>query len=199
MDSSASYPPLLQALAQLEDKRARRGVRYSLASLLALACSAMLCGYSSYEAMAQWGRDYGQALSQALGFTRGRTPCAATFFYAFKHVDHHELERLLSAWAQQVLSTFPPAMGEWEAIDLDGKTLRGSAKMGAPGAHLLSAFSQRLGVTLGQKAVSNKTNEITAAPHLLESLVLTGRVVTMDALLTQRPIAEVIVAKGGTI
>ena len=83
------------------------------------------------------------------------------------------------------------------AVALDGKTLRGSKKQGAPGTHLLSALAHQIGVTLAQHAVDDKTNEITAVETLLQPLVLEGRLVTMDALLTQRHIAQTIVDKGG--
>ena len=80
---------------------------------------------------------------------------------------------------------------------LDGKTLRGSKKQGAPGTHLLSAFAHHVGITLAQQAVDGKTNEITAVETLLGQLVLEGRIVTMDALLTQRHVAQTIVDNGG--
>lgn len=80
---------------------------------------------------------------------------------------------------------------------VDGKTLRGSKKQGAPGTHLLSVLSHRLGLTLTQQAVDAKTNEIGAIQTVLEQIVLKGRVLTMDALLTQRQVARTIVDKGG--
>lgn len=96
-----------------------------------------------------------------------------------------------------MLRAIPPAAGEVEGIALDGKTLRGSRKQGAPAVHLLSAVSHRLGLTLGQQAVGDKTNEIPLAPVLLRSLLLEGRVVTMDALLTQREVAQAVLDGGG--
>ena len=80
---------------------------------------------------------------------------------------------------------------------LDGKTRRGSKKQGAPGTHLLSALAHHVGGTLAQHAVDDKTNEITAVESLLCQLALEGRIVTMDALLTQRPVAQTIVDQGG--
>lgn len=109
------------------------------------------------------------------------------------------MEAKLGQWAQNVLASFPAVAEQSEGVSVDGKTLRGSAKMGAPGAHLLSAFSHRLGLTLGQSAVADKSNEISAVIPLLLGLVLEGKVITMDALLTQRRVAEVIVEKGGTM
>jgi predicted transposase YbfD/YdcC len=92
---------------------------------------------------------------------------------------------------------------ELEGVAVDGKSLRGSRKMGAVDAHLLSAFSQRIGVLLGQVAVVDSTNETTAMLELLEELVLYGggtlhgKVITGDALLTQHKIVSKIVEKGG--
>jgi predicted transposase YbfD/YdcC len=108
------------------------------------------------------------------------------------------LEAKLGAWAAQVVVSLPtaPSAGE-AAIALDGKTLRGSRKQGAPGVHWLSALSHRLGLTLAQQAVDDKTNEITQVETVLHQLVLQDRVVTMDALLTQRHVAQTIVDEGG--
>lgn len=194
--SLGSIPPLLETLRQVPDPRMRRGVRYPLAALLALACAAMLCGYRSYSAISEWGRNYDPAFLRALGFTRETVPCAATLFQVFRRLDREEFERLLGIWAGQVLAATAP-VAEEEALALDGKTLRGSRKQGAPAAHLLSVVSHRLGLTVGQAEVDAKTNEIPMAGVVLEGLVCQGRIFTMDALLTQRPLAEQIVAGGG--
>ena len=104
----------------------------------------------------------------------------------------------MGAWANSVVESLPTtAETPAAAVALDGKTLRGSKKHGAPGMHLLSALAHHVGVTLAQHAVDDKTNEITAVETLLHQLVLEGRVMTMDALLTQRQVAQTIVDKGG--
>jgi predicted transposase YbfD/YdcC len=114
-----------------------------------------------------------------------------------RRVDREEVEAKLGAWAEGLLSGTPGSEVLAEGIAVDGKTLRGSQKQGAPGAHLLSALAHRLGVTLAQQAVADKTNEIPVMLDLVRQLILEGRVVTMDALLTQRSIAQQIVAAGG--
>src|SRR5206468_4257031 len=109
-----------------------------------------------------------------------------------------QVETRLGTWAEEVLAQVPPASPtEDEAIAVDGKTLRGSRQQGAPQAHLLSALSHRLGRTLGQRAVADKTNEITQLVPLLPGLVVEGRSFTMDALLTQRTVAQTIVEGHG--
>jgi hypothetical protein len=187
---------LIEVLAEIPDSRHQRGKCHPLAAILALACSAMLCGYRSYTAIAEWGRNYGARLTHALGFTH-QPPCAATLHTVLRRVDRDESEAKLGAWTEGVLAGTPAPPEAEEGIALDGKTLRGSQQQGAPGVHLLSALAHRLGLTLAQQAVADATNEIPVALELLHHVVLKGRVVTMDALLTQRQMAQQIVASGG--
>jgi hypothetical protein len=156
---------------------------------------AMLCGARSQRAIAAWGRDYGAPWLQRLGFTRPTGPSQATIQRVFAGLDYPTLERVLTHWAEHVLAQ--GATTELAGMAVDGKTLRGSKRRGATTPHLLAALSQRLGLVLGQQAVSATTNEITAANDLLVTLVLVGRVVTADALLTQRHLAERILQRGG--
>jgi predicted transposase YbfD/YdcC len=114
-----------------------------------------------------------------------------------RRVDREILEAKLGAWAESLLGEAPGPQGVEDAIAIDGKTLRGSQKQGAPGVHLLSALAHRVGVPLAQQAVDDKTNEIPVALDLLCHLGLEGRIITMDALLTQRQIAQQIVAARG--
>lgn len=206
----ATVPPLVEALRSVSECRSRSGRRHPLVAVLATACAAMLCGARGYSAIADWGRDYAAAhpaLGAALGFTHQPLPCAATYFHVLRRLDREQFEAVLGAWAETVLAATAPAVAasstngdgvtSGDAVALDGKTLRGSRKQGAPGVHLLSAVSHRLGLTLGQAGVDEKTNEIPVAPVLLTGLLLEGRIVTMDALLTQREVAHTIIDGGG--
>src|SRR5579864_7600995 len=92
--------PLVEVLAQIPDPRHARGTRYALVPVLTLACAAMLCGYRSYSAIAEWGRNYGGALRAALGFERGTVPCAATLYLLFRRLDVARLEAVLGQWAE---------------------------------------------------------------------------------------------------
>jgi predicted transposase YbfD/YdcC len=147
--------------------------------------------------MAEWGRAYGADLVRALGFPTARTPCVATLHTILRHLDREQVEAKLAAWAEELLRALPPPADGLEAVACDGKALRGSQGQGALDGHLLSALSQRLGLTLAQCAVADKTNEIPLALTLLRMLLVEGRVFTMDALLTQRAIAQAIVAGKG--
>jgi predicted transposase YbfD/YdcC len=196
---TAIVPPLAAALAAVPDFRSDQGKRHPLLALLLLACAAMLCGARGESAIAEWAQNYDPVWRARLGFTHPRGPSQSTIQRLFKGIDCAALERCLGDWASQVLAHVPadePPL-PFEVLAIDGKTLRTSRKCGADDAHLLSALSQRLGVVLGQVAVPDKTNEITAVDDLLASLVLDGWVVTTDALLTQTDIAQTIRDAGG--
>ena len=64
---SGNYWPLIELFAEMPDFRCARGKRHPLPAILSLACCAMLCGYRSYSAIAEWGQNYGVRLAQALG------------------------------------------------------------------------------------------------------------------------------------
>jgi predicted transposase YbfD/YdcC len=191
--------PLIEVLAEVPDHRQARGKRYTLTSILALTVAAVLCGARRYGDVAQWGRDYGGAVTAALGFTRGTTPCASTLHNVFKELDLAAFEARLQEWAERVVQTMEGdgPRGRLRGRALDGKTLRGSKKQGVPGTHLLSLVSHCLGLTLVQQAVEDKTNEIPASLELLRRLLFTGEVITVAARLAQRAIATTIVEQGG--
>lgn len=186
---------LIDVFSSIPDFRQPKGKRHPLNAILAMAAAAMICGARSYTAIADWGRNYGHQLTRALGFTHQKTPCASTLHTIFSKIDRQMLEAKLALWAESVLGQ--ESNSTLEAQSIDGKTLRGSQKQGAAGSHLLSCLSHRLGLTLNQMAVPDSTNEIGAVIELLKGLVIEGRVITMDALLTQKKVAEAILAQRG--
>lgn len=200
--SQALVPPLTTILADVPDFRQAQGRRYPLVALLTLSCVAMLCGYRSPSAIAEWGHNYGASYGPGwlclFGFRGGKAPSPATMQRLFRGLDVKELEQRLASWAEQVLQVFEPASPSClEAVAVDGKSLRGSRKQGAQDTHLLSAVSHRLGIVLQQVAVDDKSNEITAMHALLAGLVLRGRLITGDALLTQQEAARTITEHSG--
>jgi hypothetical protein len=194
---AAEIIPLIQAFVEITDWRQASGKRYALPAVLALACAAMLCGYRSYGAITEWGDNYGEELVAALGFANGNTPCASALHWIFRHPDCAQFERQLGQWTETVLRAYPPSAELAEGLAIDGKTLRGSQKQGAPGSHVLSALSHRLGITLAQQAVADQSNELFQMEELLETLVLKVRIVTLDALRTQRYVAQSILDGDG--
>ena len=84
-----------------------------------------------------------------------------------------------------------------EGVAIDGKTLRGSLKQDSSITHLLSAVSHNLGLTLAQCSVDSKTNEIGTIDGVLQELVLEGRIITTDAMYTQRKTCQTILDGDG--
>ncbi len=80
---------------------------------------AMLCGARSLYAISQWGRDQGREVSEAVGFTRERTPGVSTLHQVFIRLDRKAFELALGRWLQQ------QRLQEGEALAIDGKRLRG--------------------------------------------------------------------------
>lgn len=132
--TSQPYRPLSEVVAQIPDPRHARGKRHPLSAILCLVCAATLCGCRGCNAMAEWGRNHGEAIVAALGFTQG-APCAATLHRVLGALDRARVEAVLGAWAEEVLAALPPRRGQPAGLSLDGKTLRGSRKQGAPGTH----------------------------------------------------------------
>lgn len=193
----------VQALAihlqTLVDQRARRGVRYPLAPLLALAVCAKLAGYSRIEALADWARLRARELACLFGLKRPTMPHATTWSRVLADaVDSRAFEEALTTFfqTQQPMSEVP-ARGSI-ILAVDGKTLRGTIPTGATsGVHLVAAYLPERGVVLAQLPVDHKENEIVVVPTLIAQLDLTGMVVVGDAMQTQRPLSSQIVEAGG--
>ena len=188
---------LLDMLADVPDPRKKKGKRHPLRAILALTIIAGICGYKSYSTIAEWGRTYDDTLTQALGFTHKKTPCAATLYNVFRRLDVQALEETLTKWATHALESFRPSESHLTGVTIDGKTLRGSRKQNAKLTHLMSVVSHELGITLTQKAMSEKTHEIPVSREILKAFDVRGKVVTADALLTQRAFCESAIAMGG--
>jgi hypothetical protein len=174
---------LLDFLAELTDPRDPRGRLYPLVPLLALCVVALLAGQTSVAAIAQFGRLRGKRLGHALGFTRGRMPCANTLINLLAALDADHLDRLLGDWLQE-----RHAAG-WDHVARDGQV---------PGVHLLAAYVPQVSAVIAQLRVEATTNEHKAALRLLGVLPsLVGTVVTADAMFTHADVGNAILAQGG--
>ena len=185
---------LMSFLAEVPDPRQASGKRHPLVAMLAHACCAMLCGCRGYAAIAQWGRDQPIGLMHRLGYHR-TPPSYGSFQGLLSRLDAAALEVALSRWVAHLLGE--PAVEDLRAMAIDGKTSRGSLTPHDAAVHLLAALDQKTGGVLGQVRVDAKTNEHKAALGLLQGLVLSGRVVTGDAMFCQRDLSRRIIESGG--
>ena len=185
---------LWEAFADVPDPRDPSGIRHPLPAVLALCSVAVLSGNKSLYAIAQFGRDRGGEFALALGFTRagGKTPCCSTLHYLFEVLDRTAFEAAIRRWARGRCES-----AGWEAVHIDGKTLRGLQGHEVPGVHLLAAYAHEAKVVLDQIPVGAKTNEHKSALELLDLIPVKGKLVTGDAMFCQRDLSRKITKKKG--
>jgi hypothetical protein len=184
---------LWELFVEVPDPRDASGRRHPLQAVLTLTSVAILSGARSLYAIAQFGRDRGKEFAAALGFTRDRTPCCATLHYLFKDLDREAFERAVRRWARGRCDS-----AGWEAVHIDGKTLRGTAGHEVPGVHLLAAYAHEARAVLDQIPVDAKTNEHKAALELLDLIPVKGKLFTGDAMFCHRDLSGKISKKGAT-
>ena len=171
---------LLQAFESVPDPRDVHGKRYSLASLLTLAAVALFSGATGPSAIAQFGRERGKNFAAALGITRQTLPCGTTLHYLFARLDIRAFERVLRRWVRQ---RFPDVD---EAIDIDGKMLRGTQGHARQGTLLVTAYARQIHAVLAQVELTGGSNEHKKALQLLNLIPLEDAVVVGDAMYCQR-------------
>ena len=173
------------ALAAMRDPRARRGVRHQLSVVVTAAVCAVVAGYRSYAAIAEWVADVPDTTVQALGIAADRRPSEAMIRRLLQALDPDLLTTVIGAWlASRTLADIP---ADRRAIAVDGKTLRGSRTAGTAADHMMAACDQATGVVLASTDVDGKTNEITRFAPLLDHISdLRDTVITADAMHCQR-------------
>jgi predicted transposase YbfD/YdcC len=182
---------ILEYFAAVADPRIARSRLHPLGSMLVMSLMAVIAGADSFVAIEEFGRAREAWLRKFLDLPNG-IPSHDTLGRVFALLDPAELTAAFRAWMADVAAD---TRGDFVA--LDGKTLRRSfRKKGAGFVHMVSAWSSRNRMVLGQVKTEEKSNEITAIPRLLSLLKLKGCMVTIDAMGCQKEIAQQIVNAG---
>jgi len=184
---------LEEHFAALEDPRVDRTKLHPLGSVITIALCAVICGAETWDEIAEFGEAKVEWLGSFLDLSNG-IPSHDTFNRVFQALDPKQFEGCFLSWMRSVAEVLPS-----QVIALDGKTLRGSGDVngGKAAIHMVSAWAASNRLVLAQVKVDDKSNEITAIPALLRSLVLQGCIVTIDAMGTQREIAQQILDQEG--
>jgi len=188
----SQWDSLYARLRALPEHRKPRGLRHPLDSSLTIAIAAVIAGANSYLAIAEWAARLTQAQLKRVRarFNRQRQrfvpPSEPTLRRVLQQVDSQAVDQVLCNWLAETTDTDEP-------IAVDGKTLKGAYRSDGSQVHLLSAFLSGQGITVAQQEIDAKTNEIPELPRLLEPLDLEARVVSADALHTQRETARYLV------
>jgi predicted transposase YbfD/YdcC len=187
------------AFEQVKDTRKRRGKRYPLPLVLTLIFLAKLAGETTISGVVDWVKLRGNWIREQLNWPK-RFPTNATYTNILAGCDGNEIamviaQVIIKAQAVERCGTQPSCLQTEERAEplthvaMDGKTLRGTCKheqQEHPSVHLLSLYDCQSGIVLGQRVVDKKENEIVAAPTLLHPALIKGRILSADAMHTQK-------------
>jgi predicted transposase YbfD/YdcC len=179
-------------LASLKDPRVERTKRHKLLDIIIIAICGTICGADGWVEIEEFGKQKETWLKTILELPNG-IPSHDTFGRVFAHLDSVEFEKCFFEWVQGI-------SGKVEGvIAIDGKTSRRTHDKanGKKALHMVSAWAAENRLVLAQVAVDKKSNEITAIPLLLQQLSLSGCIVTIDAMGTQKKVTKQIVDDDG--
>jgi predicted transposase YbfD/YdcC len=189
----AETQSILDYFAQLPDpRRDNENKRHQLIDIIAISILATICGAEHFTEMEEFGKANADFLQTFLELPHG-IPSHDTFGDVFARLDTAAFKQCFISWVEAIRTATAG-----EVIAIDGKTMRRShsRSRGKGAIHLVSAWATRNRLSLGQAKVEEKSNEITAIPELLSLLSVKGCVVTIDAMGTQKEIAEQIREQG---
>jgi len=184
---------LQRCFANLHDPRVQGRCDHFLIDILAIGLLAVMCGAEDWPDIEAFGNCRHEWLKTFLQLPGG-IPSHDTFRRVFGLLDRKQFAACLFQWTQALHE----ATGG-KVMAIDGKTARRSfaKKTGKAALHLVTAWASENGLTLGQVACEEKSNEITAIPELLKLLDLRGQTVTIDAMGCQKEIAAQIRGQKG--
>src|SRR5438874_2796970 len=180
---------------ELEDPRSTFNRRHPLVSVIVIALLAVLAGAGGPTAIARWAALKEQFLLQVLDLPNG-VPRKDVFRRVLMALKPATFQACFAHWLQSLRTEAASETGvEQPVLAVDGKTLRRSHDRhnGLGALHSVSVWASEYGLSLGQVACAEKSNEITAIPELLRLVDIKGAIITIDAMGTQKAIAEQIV------
>jgi predicted transposase YbfD/YdcC len=183
---------LLTTLQIIPDPRIDRCKKHSLESILFIALVGMLCGADSFIEIEDFAEGNLDWIKKCVDLPNG-VPSHDTICRVFSLIEKDKFCELFTSWTQSLNKEKPE-----KVIAIDGKTLCGALGNDLKDmAHILHAWSVENGICIGQQAVKNKSNEITAMEPLLKMLDLEGCIITADALHSHKQTANWIVQGSG--
>lgn len=184
---------LLEWMECIEDARQQSKVRHKLKDILVIVLFATLGNADDWVEIEWFGHIHEEYLRKYIELENG-IPSHDTIQRVMAMIAPEILQQLQIKW-QELLNA---EEGEKlrKIIAIDGKTMCGNTQNGSKASHIVSAWCDEDGFCLGQVAVEEKSNEITAIPRLLHRINIKGQIVTIDAMGTQTAIAEQIRARG---
>jgi len=180
---------------EIEDPRSEINQRHPFVSVVVISLMAVLAGASGPTAIAAWANDKKDYLLPLLPLPNG-IPQKDVYRRVLSALKPGAFQACFASWLQSLRASAEAASGtEQPVFAVDGKTLRRShdRRKGLGALHSVSIWATDFGLTLGQVATDEKSNEITAIPELLRLVDIKGAIITIDAMGTQKAIAKQIV------
>ncbi len=173
----------------LHDPRSGNALRHNFFDILVITLCAAICGADAWTDVETFGHAKFDWLRRFLALPHG-IPSHDTFRRVFAALKPDSLAACFAAWTDAVATKTDGGL-----VAVDGKTLRRSFDRQSDTAALqmVSAWAAHNHLILGQVAVDETSNEITAIPRLLDLLDLQGCIVTLDAMGCQQDIASQII------
>ncbi len=175
----------------IEDFRQEKKVRHSLIEILFIAVVASIANANTWIEIGAFAEVKEEWLKKYISLENG-IPSHDTFQRVFEHIDAKAFNKAFMNWTNKLSDHT-----DGRIIAIDGKTVRKSFDGEKSPIHLVNAWVDENDMILGQVKTNSKSNEITAIPELLDLLFLKDSIVTIDAMGTQKKIAEKIVKKKG--
>lgn len=175
---------LIEHFKTLPDPRVNRTKDHELVDVLTIGVCTLLCAGESFNDMEDFGHAKEEWFKTFLSLRNG-IPSHDTFNRVFAALSPQHFGECFMAWTQSLRTAVAQ-----EIVALDGKALRRALAADQNSKVIVSAWAQSNGLVLGQIKVDAKSNEITALPRLLRALELSGCIVTVDAMGTQKQIAK---------
>jgi predicted transposase YbfD/YdcC len=181
----------LDHFESIEDPRSQRNQLYTLSEILLVTLLAVICGAEGWQDVESYGKAKIDYLRKYLDYVNG-VPSDDTIRRLFRSINPDNFKIIFHEWTKSIANVVNA-----KVIAIDGKSNRRTYDDDKNMLHVVSAFATEARVVLGQEKVSDKSNEITAIPKLLELLDVKGHIITIDAMGCQYNIANKIVAKEG--
>ena len=187
----ATLEELVACFEDLEDPRSEINRKHPLVSVVAISMMAVLAGADGPTLIHRWARSLEEQLPSLLDLPNG-IPSRDVIRRVLCALKPEAFQECFSEWIGRLIGSSNDAQRH---VAVDGKTLRGSgdSNKGIGPLHLVSAWASERGLTLAQVPTDQKSNEITAIPELLRLIDLKKSIITIDAMGTQKKIAQQIV------
>ena len=189
---------ILNFLITVKDDREPWKVKHLLSDIVLLVFFARLSGVEYWDDVEAFGLVYETSLKTVLQLENG-IPSHDTLQRVFATLDPQVLVEVTQMWSDLLeesdLSSRNLFRFSKRLVAIDGKTIRGNASQTQKALHIVSAYATDLGISYGQVATNEKSNEITAIPQLLDMISVKGCMVSIDAMGTQTAIADKIIKK----